>query len=78
MDESAFTLRRWRERFKTDQRVVAEQLEDGHAPDATSDEVGVPHDNIGFEGRPMRSGPKGNGQGSGDPFSSGWAGWGGG
>lgn len=78
MDETAFTFRRWRARFKSDERILREQQAEGQTPDATSEQVGVPHENVGFTGRPMRSGPKGNGQGTGDPFSSGWAGWGGG
>jgi len=77
MDETAFTFRRWRRRFASEETVVAEQRAAGHAPDATADEVGVPKDNVGFEGRPMKA-MKGNGNGTGDPFSSGFAGWGGG
>ena len=39
----------------------------GREPDATVDEVG----------KAPKVGAVGNGQGSGDPSSSGWAGWGG-
>jgi hypothetical protein len=76
MDPTAFTLRRWLDRFKTEERVVAEQRAEGRVPDATLDEVGAPIDNVGFEGRPLRS-RGGNGYGSGDPSSPGWVGWGG-
>ncbi len=69
-----FNLRRWRSGFKGD---VKEPGQPGHAPDATPDEVGAPSDNIGFDGTPLASGPSGNGQGTGDPRSPGWAGWGG-
>jgi hypothetical protein len=75
VDETAFSLRRWFDRFKSEQRVVAEQRPGGRAPDATVDEVGAAADNVGFHGQPIRS-RVGNGQGSGDPSSPGWAGWG--
>lgn len=75
MDTTAFTLRRWLDRFKTEERVAAEQRATGRAPDATLDEVGTPIDNIGFDGRSLRS-KGGNGYGSGAPSSPGWAGWG--
>jgi hypothetical protein len=45
------------------------------APDATVDEVGVPHENVGFDGHPIRCKVE-NGYGTGDPSSGGWAGWG--
>jgi len=76
MDPTAFTLRRWLDRFKTEERVVAEQRAEGRTPDATLDEVGTPIDNVGFGGRSLRS-RGGSGSGSGDPSSPGWAGWGG-
>lgn len=76
MDPTAFTLRRWLDRFKTEERVVAEELAEGRVPDATLDEVGTPIDNVGFDGRSLRS-KGGSGAGSGDPSSPGWAGWGG-
>jgi hypothetical protein len=75
VDTTAFTLRRWLDRFKTEERVVAEQRSTGREPDATLDEVGAPMDNLGFDGRPLRS-MGGTGHGSGDPSSPGWAGWG--
>jgi len=74
MDPSAFTWRRWRTRFRTDEAVAEEQGADGHAPDATSAEVGVPSDNVGFEGRPLRSRVE-SGYGSGVVGGSGWSGW---
>jgi hypothetical protein len=55
---------------------VAEQRAERRAPNATLDDVSTPIDNVGFDGRPLRS-KGGNGYGSGDPSSSGWAGWGG-
>jgi hypothetical protein len=55
--------------------VVAAEIVDGRAADATVDDVGVPGDTVGFDGRPIRS-RNGNGYGSGDPSSPGWAGWG--
>jgi hypothetical protein len=76
MDETAFSLRRWLDRFKSEERVVADQRSEGRAPDATVDEVGAALDNVGFHGQPIRS-KGGSGQGSGDPSSPGWAGWGG-
>lgn len=76
MDTTAFTLRRWLDRFKTDERVVQEQRSAGRVPDATLDEVGRPADNRGFNGQPLRS-RGGTGYGSEDPSSPGWIGWGG-
>lgn len=75
VNTTAFTLRRWLARFKTEDRVTAEQRAEGRAPDATLDEVGTPIDNVGFDGRPLPS-KGGSGCGSGDPSSAGWAGWG--
>ena len=69
-----FDARRWRRRFLSDDRVVAEQRAAGHAPDATVDEVGAPNAAVGFEGRPL-GGMQGNGQGSDRPGGPGWAGW---
>ena len=66
---------RWRRRFMGETAVRAEQLADGRSPDATVDQVGVPGDDVGFDGRPIHSKP-GNGYGTGDPSSPGWAGWG--
>ena len=64
--DHVFGLRRWRDRFKSEDQVRNDQIAHGQAPDATVDEVGVPE-----------QGPyTGNGQGSGNPGSSGWAGWG--
>jgi hypothetical protein len=70
-----FSLRRWKARFRGDDPEP--QRDYRHAPDATVDEVGGAPDNVGFHGRPLRS-RDGNGQGSGDPSSSGWSGWSGG
>jgi hypothetical protein len=69
--------RRWRDRFKSDREVVAEQRAGGRVPDATVDEVGAPADNVGWQGQPMRS-KAGNGPSSLDPSSPGLVGWGGG
>ena len=77
MDDSTFTWRRWRARFKGDAQVVAEQRAAGRVPDATADEVGAPADNVGWQGTPIR--PRAvNGGGSSDPSSPGWVGWAGG
>jgi hypothetical protein len=59
----------------SEEAVRAQEIADGRVPDATIDEVGVPRDNVGFDGRPIRSMGE-NGYGSGDPSSPGWAGWG--
>ena len=55
--------------------VLREELQDERIPDATVDEVGVPGENRGFEGNPIRSKSR-NGYGTGDPNSPSWAGWG--
>ncbi len=72
--EHVFDLGRWRARFRSEAKVREDALAEGGVPDATVDEVGAAADNAGFEGRPIRS-RVGNGQGSGDPRSGGWAGW---
>jgi hypothetical protein len=77
VDDSVFTRRRWRNRFKSDARVAAEQRAAGRMPDATADEVGAPADNVGWQGQPIRS-KAGSGGGSLDPSSPGWVGWAGG
>jgi hypothetical protein len=74
MDESAFTFRRWRDRFKSDERVAADQRAGGRAPDATVDDVDVPGENTGWSGRPLRS-KGGNGPSTGSPSSPDWPGW---
>ena len=66
--DHVFSLRRWRDRFRSEDDVRDDQIANGRAPDATVDEVGVPE----------RSRYTGNGQGSGDVASWGRAGWGGG
>jgi hypothetical protein len=66
-----FDLRRWRERFRSDQAIREESLAAGRTPDATADEVGSAPPREGFSGQ---LGP--NGQGSGDVGGPGWAGWG--
>jgi hypothetical protein len=66
---------RWRRRFMGEAAVLGQDLADGRAPDATVDEVDVPDENVGFDGRPIRS-KLDNGYGTGNPNSSGWAGWG--
>jgi hypothetical protein len=66
---------RLRRRFMSERSVVAEELARGHAPDATVDEVGAARDNVGFDGRPLRSKSR-SGYGTGDPSGPGWAGWG--
>ena len=53
--------------------MAAEQRAAGLTPDATLDEVGTPIDNVGFDGRPLRS-RGGSGYGSDDPSSPGWVG----
>jgi len=62
----AFSVRRWRERFRSEEDVLLSARLDGREPDAIVDEVGS---------APAAS-PVGNGQGSGNPSSPGWAGWG--
>jgi len=71
-----FSLERWRSRFRSDDVVAAEEEAAGRVPDATADEVGVPARPVGFDGRPIRGGEAGNGQGTGDVGGPGWAGWG--
>lgn len=67
---------RWRHRFDSEAQVLADALAAGRAPDATVDEVGVPGEDVGFDGHtPLRSSTT-NGYGTGDPSSPGWAGWG--
>jgi hypothetical protein len=63
-----FSRQRWRERFRSEEEVQDDALRDGREPDATVDEVGAA----------PRTGRSGNGQGSGDPSSPGWAGLAGG
>jgi hypothetical protein len=63
-----FSRKRWSERFRSEEEVQREALRAGREPDATVDEVGA--------SPPI--GRTGNGQGSGDPSSPGWAGWSGG
>lgn len=63
-----FSRRRWRERFRSEEDVQLDARRDGREPDATIDEVGSA----------PATGKTGNGQGSGDPSSPGWAGLGGG
>lgn len=70
-----FSLTRWRSRFSSEQRVLAQARDEQRAPDATVDEVGAAADNEGFDGRPLKS-RGGNGHGTGDPGGPGWAGWG--
>jgi hypothetical protein len=72
----AFSWTRWRRRFTSEAAVRADSIAEGRSPDATVDEVGVPHDNIGFDGHTNLSSPAGNGQGTGDPSSPSWAGYG--
>jgi hypothetical protein len=62
-----FSSRRWRERFRSEDDVQLDARREGREPDATIDEVGSA----------PATGKTGNGQGSGDPSSSGWAGLGG-
>lgn len=58
----------------TEGAVVRESLEISRVPDATIDEVGVPGEDVGFDGSPIRSRMR-TGHGTGDPSSPGWAGW---
>jgi len=74
MGERSPAHSRWRDRFKSDARVTAEQHAAGRTPDATVDEVGAPRDNVGWSGRPLRS-RAGNGPSTGSPSSSDWPGW---
>jgi hypothetical protein len=71
-----FSWSRWRQRFQSEARVRADSLAEGRSPDATVDEVGVPHHNVGFDGHTQLASQAGNGQGTGDPSSPNWAGWG--
>ncbi len=71
MDYShVFNLRRWRQRFRSEQSVREESVSAGRTPDATIDEVGSapPPERPNHE--------QGNGYGTGDVGGSGWAGWG--
>lgn len=61
----AFSRRRWREWFRSEEEVQGSAYAEGREPDATVDEVGS---------APATS-PAANGQGSGNPSSPGWAGW---
>lgn len=61
-----FSRRRWRERFRSEEEVQADARAGGREPDATVDEVG----------KAPKGGKVDNGQGSGEPSSPGWAGWG--
>lgn len=74
MGERSPARGRWRDRFKSDRRVAAEQRAAGRAPDATADEVGAPRDNVGWSGRPLRS-RAGNGPSTDGPSSPNWPGW---
>jgi len=65
---------RWRDRFKSDARVAADQRAAGQTPDATVDEVGAPHDNVGWQGQPLRS-RAGNGPSTDGPTGANWPGW---
>jgi hypothetical protein len=65
--EHVFSRRRWRERLRSEEDVQDDALREGREPDATVDEVGSA----------PATGRAGNGQGSGDPSSPGWAGLGG-
>ncbi|MGI9096962.1 MAG: hypothetical protein ACR2H2_00420 [Solirubrobacteraceae bacterium] len=62
----AFSLRRWRERFRSEEDVLLRARRDGREPDAIVDEVGSA----------SAASLVGNGQGSGNPSSPGWTGWG--
>ena len=73
-----FDRNRWQRRFESEAAAVADAIADGRVPDATVDEVGVPHHNVGFDGRTPIQSRVSSGYGTGDPSSPGWAGWGGG
>jgi hypothetical protein len=73
--DHVFDLRRWRQRFKSEEAIRAEAVASGQSPGATVDEVGSAPQPEGFEGTPLK-GHAGNGHGTGDPFSPGWAGCG--
>jgi hypothetical protein len=62
-----FSRQRWRDRFRSEEEVRLDVTREAREPDATVDEVGSA----------PRVGRVGNGQGSGDTSSSGWAGLGG-
>ncbi len=73
--EHVFNLNRWRARFRSEASVRDDSVTAGRTPDATVDDVGASQ--IGadsFDGKPLPEASRGNGQGSGDPFSGGWAG----
>ncbi len=65
---------RFRRRWMSEEAVIRESAHADQAPDATLDEVGVTRQDVGFTGSPIRSGA-GNGYGTGNPNSPGWAGW---
>jgi hypothetical protein len=71
----AWRTSRLRRRFMSESAVLSEELAAGRAPDATVDDVGAAGENVGFDGRPLRSKVE-SGYGTGDPSSPGWAGWG--
>jgi hypothetical protein len=73
----AFSWRRWRTRFDGDAGARNRAIAEGRAPDASIEEVGAAKDNVGFDGRPIKS-KTGNGQGSDNPAGMGWGSTGGG
>jgi hypothetical protein len=70
----AWRASRLRRRFMSEAAVRAEAIAEHRTPDATIDEVGLPGEDIGFTGSPMRSRTR-NGYGTGNPSSPNWAGW---
>jgi hypothetical protein len=62
-----FNLRRWKRRFLSEAQVAQEYERAGRTPDASVDDE-----------PPVTAPYTGNNQGTGNPNSPGWAGWGGG
>ena len=69
-----FDPRRWRSRFRTEEAVRDEALTEGHAPDASVDEVGEAPPKAGFDGHALED-DQGSGYGTGTVGGPGWAGW---
>ena len=76
MDYShVFNLRRWRQRFRSEQAVREATEQSGRADDASVDEVGATPPPQGFSGRDLSDKVQ-NGHGTGVTGGPNWAGWG--
>jgi hypothetical protein len=62
-----FNMERWKRRFRSEAQVAQEYERAGRTPDASVDDE-----------PPVTAPYTGNNQGTGNPNSPGWAGWGGG